>query len=501
MKTRRLRWRVPFRRAALFGMTGAKDGGGDPGAESRIPVPGGQDPASGIRGAASGDEDKKWRRMIGEAVVIADRLQAAVTEVDASAGKLATVSEQSRRVEERLLARSREALARLEDAFARLQEAGAASQEIRAASGVMRRQSATARQVVADVSNSLEETDAVMNELAGRHEAMDRHVRELIGHASQIGEMNAFIREMVAQTSLLALNAAIEAAHAGAYGRGFAVVAREIRKLAEQSGEAVKRSSDIVRNIDHGIREVIRAVEQEKRSVHRGLEETERNRERIRLIFEHIADVDRQAALTEAVSEGQTARMSSAAETLRHVVDALNVVAASIDETLDHHRLQREETENLARVSSALRLTADEMIATVQQVGGMPGAEGASGEKRDAARWIGWLAEAAADPALLGLEAEVHRRVLVERLLEKPGVEAVWSNRGDGSFIFSEPEAGLLNARGRLWWQRAMEGETFVSDVYISAITKRPCRTVSMPIRDRDGRPVGVIGLDITVAE
>ncbi|SFI91937.1 hypothetical protein SAMN02799624_02675 [Paenibacillus sp. UNC496MF] len=51
---------------------------------------------------------------------------------------------------------------------------------------------------------------------------------------------------------------------------------------------------------------------------------------------------------------------------------------------------------------------------------------------------------------------------------------AVWSNRDDGTFIFSQPEAGQLNAKGRDWWQGAMEGRAFASAVYVSAITKKP---------------------------
>lgn len=57
------------------------------------------------------------------------------------------------------------------------------------------------------------------------------------------------IGDIAAQTNLLALNAAIEAARAGENGKGFAVVAEEVRKLAEQSSEAVSSIQGMVMQV------------------------------------------------------------------------------------------------------------------------------------------------------------------------------------------------------------------------------------------------------------
>ena len=112
---------------------------------------------------------------------------------------------------------------------------------------------------------------------------------------------------------------------------------------------------------------------------------------------------------------------------------------------------------------------------------------------------LGALREIARCREIRSLDPESHRTILGKWLSKTPKVEAVYSNRGDGTFIFSQPPAALANARIRPWWQKAMQGEEYISSVYVSAITRRPCRTFSVLIKDESGRVAGVLAADIAV--
>lgn len=448
--------------------------------------------------ASEFEGDGALRRMIEEAVVISDRLQATVSEVDSSMGQLSAIADRSAQHEDLLRDNSKTAMTRLGDTFSSLKEVASASQEIRSVTELMSRQSKETREVVVEVCRSLTHTDEVMNDLSKNHGTMEERVHALIEQASKIGEINALIQEIVSQTSLLALNAAIEAAHAGEHGRGFSIVAGEIRKLAEQSGQAVKRSTGIVSSIESGIREVVSSVDLEKKSVALGLDEMNKTRDRMDIIFNQFLKVDEHVGRTREFAAAQAERTAVANGMLEDVVESLGKTVNSVENTLALNVKQRIEINNLGRVSEELRASAEELIASVQQTGGRVWEGPVSA---DTAKWSELLNAVAADRALANMEEETHREVLGGLLKRSPGMEAIWSNREDGSFVYSEPEAGLLNARGREWWKRAMTGEAFVSEVYISAITKRPCLTVSMPIKRLDGSPFGVIGIDITVSE
>jgi regulator of RNase E activity RraB len=105
--------------------------------------------------------------------------------------------------------------------------------------------SVSAQQMVA----TTQELAATASQVAGGMNELKTADAKVIEDIGNTGEILRFINEVAANSNLLGLNAAIEAARAGEHGRGFAVVAEEIRKMAVNSGESVKRIRDILAEI------------------------------------------------------------------------------------------------------------------------------------------------------------------------------------------------------------------------------------------------------------
>jgi len=453
-----------------------------------------RDEAERQAGQSLSSEKQLLGRLFNESEVISNRLNAAVDEVNQSIGRLTEVADHVSKQEGQMLGRSRLAVERIDEAFSVLQQVAAAADEISAASARLNGESKDTKAVVLDVCRSLDTTDKVMNELSLHNESMDTQFKSLIGQMSSIYEINSFIQEIVTQTSLLALNASIEAAHAGEFGRGFSVVAQEIRKLAEQSHAAVRRSTGIVDQIESGIQQVVLSVENERKAVVSGVAEMARNKERMDAIVERISEVDRLVGQTDHANTVQAGHMSELSQMLKEVVDSVNETLHSVDGTIAVSQRQREQIAKLGRISRNLSRTSGELAETLEQIGYRSEARAADA---DVEGLLAWLEEQASQGELRSMGEAEHERALTGMLGAKEGIEAVWSNRDDGTFVFSLPEAGLLNAKGRDWWKRAMEGKPFKSDVYVSAITKRPCITIAVPIRGAGGQPIGVLGADV----
>lgn len=90
-----------------------------------------------------------------------------------------------------------------------------------------------------------------MNKVHQNMEQISTEMEQLNATSKEIERIVTMVTSIADQTNLLALNAAIEAARAGENGKGFAVVAEEVRKLAENTKNAVSEVAKLVEGIRH----------------------------------------------------------------------------------------------------------------------------------------------------------------------------------------------------------------------------------------------------------
>ena len=97
-------------------------------------------------------------------------------------------------------------------------------------------------------------------------------IEKLAKRSIEIGQISDTISNIADQTNLLALNAAIEAARAGEAGKGFSVVAEEVRKLAEESGNAAQQIAALIVTIQTDTEQAVTRMKQGTQEVHDGKE-------------------------------------------------------------------------------------------------------------------------------------------------------------------------------------------------------------------------------------
>jgi methyl-accepting chemotaxis protein len=166
-------------------------------------------------------------------------------------------------------------------------------------------------------------------------------IQNLGNQSSEIGKIINVITTIAEQTNLLALNAAIEAARAGEHGRGFAVVAEEVRSLAEQSANAAKEITSLIKEVQVGVNAAVSAVESNNNEVNEGVKVANVAGKSLQYIIE---GVEKNIAVIEETAIGSR----QASEGVQQVTASTQQIASSVQQISSA-------TQELANIANELR--------------------------------------------------------------------------------------------------------------------------------------------------
>lgn len=215
---------------------------------------------------------------------------------------------------EDMIVHDREMSHRIDDAAENL---AAAAEEVSASSENI---AGSQQQISKGSSNQVTEIADVQH----RIEELDRGVHSIREHIDDIAKISDLIANIANQTNMLALNAAIEAARAGEAGRGFNVVADQVRKLADESKNAVEQTNAMLAEIQN-----ITHVQEEH------ADEIVEKIGRIEVVAEETAASTEEAA---SAAEEQVSSM----ETITRIAQHLLHVADRLETEFAHFKLKEE---------------------------------------------------------------------------------------------------------------------------------------------------------------
>ena len=365
-----------------------------------------------------------------------------------------------------------------------------------------------AEQMLRDSNQSLDDLQVALKrinllegkieELQTMHAQLQIQMSSLVEHSASTKKIVQAIGDISNKTKILALNASIEAARAGVHGKGFNVVANEVGTLANLTSKAVTETANNLTLIELEIEKSSNIVLEESTVVNESVSEIKNVLQSFTLLQGRVHHIQQSIYNTNDEVNVQKEQMRESANLLTEIAQMVtsNVdLAAELKESI---HTQHAEVLHVTDMMQSLSKTSSELQQVVQL----------SSNNRETYKVDEAVIEEmkvhierlAINDQLIDLQSDVHEQVLVSFASSYSSIEAIWSNREDGTFIFSNPPAGIVNAKVREWFKRALVGETFISEIYISSVTKRPCITISTPIKKGEDI-IGVIGVDLALGK
>lgn len=441
--------------------------------------------------------------MTDDIVVATDRLESIVERIYNESGRIEQVSGNVLTMSESILRNQTEALDGVETLTHFLQTVQHRAEDTSAQAKIMRETNSALEEDLHHTAKALTHTSETFSSLAANTQQTSAAIHYLLEQMLHLTDLQKMLKSMVEETSMLAMNASIEASHAGANGRTFAIVAGRIKDLADQGKRNLLDIDPLIHNIRTASQEVLAVLDKNQRLISTNKQELEDSHRFLGQVqgrfdvLEKIISDNEESCLkqveTVQTMTGQLAHLLNKSKESTQLATDVQTISAS----------QNNIVRQLLEASKHLTDISDEFSVVVKRHGDHAEIIDNPQFTIDTfAQWRGKMEAWASHDALLTSTPERLQEVFQTWMGDTTVLEAVWLNNADGDFLHSCPPAGILNAKRRQWFTGAIQDGFYISAPYISAITKRPCVTISIHIEDKDGHR-GVLGADIhcTVTE
>ncbi len=345
---------------------------------------------------------------------------------------------------------------------------------------------------------TLQELMSRMIERTEKNKELSNKTKVISDKVAEINNIIDMVKSISKNTNLLALNAAIEAARAGEAGKGFAVVAEEVKKLAEESGDAVEKIGQmlkdfqsniylLIENIDDGIEEEQKDSDKAnatqmsfenmrgwlneiEKAIKEASKEVENQQEEVNQINKYLEEISNISESTAAATQ----QVSAATEEQTAVIDEISDEALSL-------KNMGEELESIIEKNSKIRMN-QESLNKIKK------------------RCIDYLVDLSKKPEVKNLDPKVQDELFKKISKENPDIPIIFTYTPDSYRIAcSRDDIPVTDCRNRPWFIKAMSGEVYASEPYIAVDTKKVIMTVATPVYGNNNEIVAILGVDIEI--